>query len=119
MPLAPGDTATMVVSQGDGAYLGQVVSWSISRSSATRCGVRTPSLNAGERRPVTGDLSLGCLVAGDVSLGYLVARNMSLGCLVISDGSLGCLVARNMSLGYVVIRDMSLGYLVPKNVSLW
>lgn len=87
MPLAPGDAATMVVSQGDGAYRGQVVSWSISRSSATRCGVRTPSLNAGERRPVTGVLSPGCLVAGDVSLGYLVARNMSLGCLVTSDVS--------------------------------
>lgn len=89
-------------------HLGQVVSWSISRSSATCCGVRTPSLSAGERRPVTGDMSLGCLVGGDMSLGYLVARNMSFGSLVTSD----------TSLGYLVTRDLSLGYLLAKKVSL-
>lgn len=105
MPLAPGEAATMLVSQGDGAYLGQVVSWSISRSSATCCGVRTPSLNAGERRPVTGDLTLGCPGAGDMSLGYLVAKNRSPGCLVTSDGSLG---ARNLSLGYLVLKNLCL-----------
>lgn len=97
--LAPGDAAVMGVSQRDGEYLQQVVSWSISRTSATCCCVRTPSLNAGERRPV----------ARDVSLGYLVARNMCL----------GCLVSRDMLLVWLVAGDMSLAYLVPKNVSFW
>lgn len=95
----PGDAAIMGVSQGDGEYLQQVVSWSISKTSATCCCVRTPSLNAGERRPV----------ARDVSLEYLVARNMSLGYPVSSD----------MFLVWLVAGDMSLGYLVPKNMSFW
>lgn len=86
--------------------MGRRASCTLSRSSATRCGVRTPSLSAGERRPGPGDMSLvaismslGRLVSTDVSLGFWGTMDMSSGRLAAGNTSLGPLVAGNMSLG--------------------